>query len=94
MGSNVSSGMIKVSLKDKGIKDIEKDVKNPHFLPTFSKLQELNVSKNKITDIPQSILNDVSKSTALIESLVHLNFNKNRLAEIPEAFYRLCAPRT
>lgn len=90
MGSTVSSSMIKVSLKDKGIKDIDVDVKNAHMLPSFSKLQELNVSQNKISEIPSSILSDLSKAPAVIESLTILNFNRNRLVEIPEAFYKLC----
>jgi len=89
MGSSQSSLALKVDLSGKGIKDLEKDLKQPHMLPTFPKLETINLSKNKITGIPDSIVADLAKSPKVIEHLQVLNLAKNKLTGIPDAIWLL-----
>lgn len=89
MGSGQSSAQLRVDLSKKGIKDIEKDLKYPHMLPAFSKLQELNLSKNKIVTIPEFINADLDKAPNVIEHLAVLNLAKNKLQEIPAPIFKL-----
>ena len=60
-----------------------------HMLPAFSKLEELNMSKNKIAAIPDSIHTDLDKAPAVIENLVRLNLSKNKFTVIPPILFRL-----
>ena len=47
MGSSQSSLALQVKLSGKGLKDLEKDLKQPHLLPAFPKLEMIDLSKNK-----------------------------------------------
>jgi hypothetical protein len=89
MGSSQSSLALKIDISGKGVKDIEKDLKQPHMLPAFPKLEQINLSKNKITSVPDSIFADIQKSPKVIEHLQVLNFSKNKLATIPDAIWLL-----
>lgn len=89
MGSSQSSLALSVKLSGKGIKDLEKDLKQPRLLPAFPKLETIDLSKNKIDHIPPSIQQDVQKSPLVIEHLAVLDLSKNRLSEVPECVYLL-----
>ncbi len=89
MGTSQSSLALKVDVSGKGIKDLEKDLKQPRMLPTFPKLEHINLSKNKITAVPEVIENDLSRSPKVIEYLQVLNFSKNKLTAIPDAVWLL-----
>jgi len=89
MGSNTSSLSLKVDLSNKGIRDLEGDVKQPHLLLAFAKLEHLNLSKNKIEKVPESLVLDIQKAPKVVEYLAYLNFSKNKLSSIPEAVFLL-----
>jgi len=89
MGSNQSSLALKLDLSGKGIKDLDKDVKQPHILPTMPKLQEINLSKNKLAVIPDVIVKDMEKSPKVLEFLQVLNLSRNKFTEIPDAVWLL-----
>lgn len=92
MGSSQSNLAIKLDLSGRGIKDLETDVKQPHMLPTFTKLQTISLKNNKLTGIPASIVNDLHKSPLVIEHLATLSLSKNRLPEVPDCIYLCSAP--
>jgi len=91
MGASVSSITTKVDLSNKGIKNLELDVKQPRILPTFSSLQTLNLAKNKIETIPYFYTTELNKSPLVLESLVTVSLAKNRLKEIPDVLFLLGA---
>jgi len=91
MGSNQSSLALKVDLSGKGLKDLEKDLKQPHMLPTFPKLELISLKSNKLTNIPDSIYADIQKSPKVVEFLSVLNLAKNKFETIPDAVW-LCGP--
>jgi Leucine-rich repeat (LRR) protein len=92
MGSNQSNLATKVDLKGKGIKNLEEDLKQPHMLPNFTKLQEISLAKNKIGNIPNSFSQDIIKAPQVAENLLILDLHKNRLTEVPDAVYHLSTP--
>jgi len=92
MGSSQSSIALSVKLSGKGIKDLEKDLKQPHLLPAFPKLELIDLSKNKIEHIPPSIHQDLVKSHNVIEFLHTLDFSKNKLSEVPDTIFLLSTP--
>jgi Leucine-rich repeat (LRR) protein len=89
MGGSQSNLGIKVDLSNKGIRDLELETKQPRMLPTFPKLQHMNLSKNKIVSIPPNIVADLQKSPLVIEHLQTLNFSRNKLTNIPECLFLL-----
>lgn len=89
MGSSTSNLATKVDLSGRGIADLERDLKQPHLLPAFARLQVLNLKGNKISTIPPSIVNDLQRSPNVIEHLQSLNFSKNNLSQIPPAIFIL-----
>jgi hypothetical protein len=50
MGSSQSSLALSVKLSGKGIKDLERDLKQPHLLPAFTKLESIDISRNKYAE--------------------------------------------
>lgn len=84
MGSNQSNLAKKVDLSGKGISKLEEDM-----LPTFPRLEHIDLHKNKIEQIPESIVQDLNKSPLVVEHLQVLNLKKNRLAEVPPCVYTL-----
>lgn len=93
MGGNQSTTVSKLDLSNKGLKDLEHDLKHPRLLPSFSRLVTINLSKNKIEKIPHFIVTDLLKVPLLIEQLTTLSLAKNKIAEIPDAVFTLSTPR-
>ena len=89
MGATQSNLATKVDLKGKGIKNLEEDLKQPHMLGNFTKLQEICLAKNKISAIPNSYCQELLKAPQVAENLIKLDLHKNRLTEMPEPLYML-----
>jgi len=88
MGANTSNLQTILRLNNKGIKDL-REVKQPHLLPVFTKLQVIHLNKNKLTSIPPEIAGDIPKSPKIIEHLVEVNLAGNKLTSLPDEFYLL-----
>lgn len=89
MGGSQSTLALKLDVSGKGIKDLLTDVKQPHILTAMPKLESLNLSKNKITAIPESISKDVERSPKVIEYLQILSLSKNKLTAVPDCVFLL-----
>jgi len=88
MGANTSNLHTVIRLNSKNIKDL-RELKQPHLLPVFTKLQTILLDKNKISSIPPEIAQDIPKAPKLIEYLVEVNFSSNKLSSLPEEFFLL-----
>eukprot|EP01125_Pyxidicula_operculata_P009286 TRINITY_DN3061_c0_g1_i1.p1 TRINITY_DN3061_c0_g1~~TRINITY_DN3061_c0_g1_i1.p1 ORF type:complete len:411 (-),score=67.06 TRINITY_DN3061_c0_g1_i1:224-1456(-) len=88
MGSSASAFSRVVVYKDKKVKDLNK-VDNIDLLASFSKLETIDLHKNKISTIPPAVCADFRKNEMLCQTLVEINLAHNRLTELPDEFYSL-----
>lgn len=87
MGKGQSRDAKKVNLSGKGYKNLEKDPAVPGLLKTVLALEAIDVSKNKFTTIPPSILSDIAANQALQNTLTYLDLSKNKLEYLPDEMF-------
>lgn len=88
MGAKATTITTAVRLKKKGLKDLKK-VDNLDLLSLFTRLSIIELQKNKLSGFPEKILQDLQKSTRVMEFLQELNLSHNRFTKLPEEMYLL-----
>jgi len=88
MGAKATTITTAVRLKKKGLKDLKK-VDNLDLLSLFTRLSIIELQKNKLSGFPEKILQDLQKSTRVMEFLQELNLSYNRFTKLPEEMYLL-----
>jgi len=89
MGAKASIYDKSIKLSNKGIEDIEADVKNVDLVAGFLSPKALDLSHNKISSIPPRICRSVAKAPAIIEHLRKVDLSNNSLKQVPNAFFLL-----
>lgn len=89
MGSKASIHDRRIQLGGKGIEDIENDVPNVDLFADYIGPRSLDLSHNKISDIPPRICRAVSRSTSIIENLLKIDLSHNRIKKLNNAFFLL-----
>eukprot|EP01125_Pyxidicula_operculata_P004400 TRINITY_DN1674_c0_g1_i1.p1 TRINITY_DN1674_c0_g1~~TRINITY_DN1674_c0_g1_i1.p1 ORF type:complete len:415 (-),score=66.52 TRINITY_DN1674_c0_g1_i1:133-1377(-) len=88
MGSKVSSLSTHVRYKDKKLKDLN-TLENIHLVSLFTKLEYVDLHKNKLAEIPEKVCIDMKKNANLVEYLVEVDLSFNRIKQLPDAFFVL-----
>eukprot|EP01128_Nolandella_sp_AFSM9_P004232 TRINITY_DN186_c0_g2_i1.p1 TRINITY_DN186_c0_g2~~TRINITY_DN186_c0_g2_i1.p1 ORF type:complete len:362 (+),score=89.95 TRINITY_DN186_c0_g2_i1:117-1202(+) len=86
MGSSTSLLSTKVNLSNKQLRSMD-DVKQPRLLATFTRLEEVNLSRNKLSTFPATITVDLGKNPKVVEFLSVLNLQRNKFVEVPEVVW-------
>eukprot|EP01128_Nolandella_sp_AFSM9_P007039 TRINITY_DN375_c0_g1_i1.p1 TRINITY_DN375_c0_g1~~TRINITY_DN375_c0_g1_i1.p1 ORF type:complete len:388 (-),score=89.27 TRINITY_DN375_c0_g1_i1:119-1282(-) len=86
MGSSQSTLSMKLGLKGKGLKSLE-SLKQPRLLPNFTRLEEVDLTHNKLTGISDALAADIKKSPRTIEFLTILKLAKNRFTFLPDCLF-------
>eukprot|EP01128_Nolandella_sp_AFSM9_P005808 TRINITY_DN2880_c0_g1_i1.p1 TRINITY_DN2880_c0_g1~~TRINITY_DN2880_c0_g1_i1.p1 ORF type:complete len:412 (+),score=106.95 TRINITY_DN2880_c0_g1_i1:116-1237(+) len=89
MGSGASALDKQISLKKKGLRDLETDLKRLDLIEKMTRVEKIHLQNNKLTILSPKILKDVSQSPQLVECIREVNLHNNRLTLIPAAFFLL-----
>jgi len=89
MGSNQSIYEKKINLKNKGLKNIDTDIKRYDMIKSFKSPKILILASNKLTVLNPTICDEFSKLKNVHEHLREVNISYNRIQVIPDAFLQL-----
>lgn len=89
MGSNQSIYEKKINLKNKGLKNIDTDIKRFDLMKSFKSPKSLTLSYNKLTVLNPDICEEFSRLKNIHENLLELNLSHNKISFLPDTFLLL-----